>query len=261
MKSFEAGFDSVERAAKSTKESASQIGKIATRLENAAKKGEINAMRRELAALEQSLGVLRQQATNAQEAWPFQPEEEEKYLLNSYLSELRQVASEKELLETHEQDGRLIAHPFIVRTLASTHAVRVDKKQISTIRPSYLAKLLAKGQKKPALNTAAFLAALYDDYKLVARSESSSPQPTSGSGRGLAVPLSRIYQALTSLPGVSRDYDRTDFARDLYNLDLSGLRTKSGAEVFFPSTRQGGFQFVDPEGRVITYFAIQFSGS
>ena len=40
-------------------------------------------MRRELAALEQSLGVLRQQATNAQEAWPFQPEEEEKYLRNS----------------------------------------------------------------------------------------------------------------------------------------------------------------------------------
>ena len=136
MKSFEAGFDSVERTAKSTKESASQIGKIATRLEKAAQKGEINAMHRELAALDASLGALRQQAANAQGAWPFQPEEEANYLLNGYLSELDQVASKKDLLKTHLQDGRLIAHPSIVRTLPPSRAVRVDKRQVSTIRPS-----------------------------------------------------------------------------------------------------------------------------
>ena len=262
MKGFEMGFAAVERAAQSTKEAASEIGKIATRLENAAKKGEINAMRRELAALEISFGALRQQATNSQEAWPFQPNEEENYLLSGYLSELCQVASEKEQLETHEQDGRLIAHPSIVRTLASTRAVRVDKKQLSTIRPSYLAQLLVKNQKKPArFNTAAFLEALYDDYKLVARVQSGSSQLMSNGGRGPAVPLNRIYEALTSLPGVRRDYDRTEFARDLYNLELSELRTKSGAKVLFPSTRQGGFQFVDHDGRIITYGAIQFSES
>ena len=246
MKSFEAGFDSVERTAKSTKESASQIGKIATRLEKAAQKGEINAMHRELAALDSSLGALRQQAANAQEAWPFQPEEEANYLLNGYLSELDQVASKKDLLKTHLQDGRLIAHPSIVRTLPPNRAVRVDKRQVSTIRPSYLAQVLAKNQKKPArFNSAAFLEALYDDYKLVARLQSGSPQRILSDGRGPTVPLRRIYQALTSLPGISRDYDSTEFARDLYNLDRSGLRTRSGAEVFFHSTRQGGFQFID----------------
>ena len=260
MNSFESGFDIVERTAKSTKESASQIGKIATRLEKAAKRGEINAMRRELAALDSSLAALRQQAANAQEAWPFQSEEESNYLLDGYMSELHQVASEKELLKTHLQDGRLIAHPSIVRPLPSNRAVSVDKRQVSTIRPSYLAQLLVKNQKKPArFKTDEFLEALYETYKLVARVQSGSARPSLASGRGPTVQLNRIYQSLTSLPGVRRDYDRTEFARDLYNLELSGSRTRSGAQVFFPSARQGGFQFVNPDGLVIVYSTIQFS--
>ena len=43
------------------------------------------------------------------------------------------------------------------------------------------------------------------------------------------MPLDRIYRLFTSLPGSSREYDRTDFARDLYILDTNGpKRTKQG---------------------------------
>ena len=260
-KSFEAGFDAVERSAKSTKESASGIGKIATRLEYAARKGEINAMRRELASLETSLGALRQQIANARESWPFRSDEEEDYLRSSYLSELREVASQKEGLETHQQDERLIAHPSIVRVLAPNRAVRVDKRQVSMVRPSYLAQLLVKNQKRqPRFNSTAFLEALYSVYKLVAGLQRSPQQGGVNGGRGPTLPLAQIYQALTSLPGTSREYDRTEFARDLHNLELNGSkRTRSGAEVFFPSTRQGGFSFVNRDGRTITYSTIQFS--
>ena len=259
--SFESSFDAVERSAKSTKESATGIGRIAARLENAAKKGEINAIRREVATLEASLNALRQQVANAKESWPFRPDEEEEYFRNNYLPELRDVASEKEGLETHLQDERLIAHPAIVRALAPNRAVRIDKRQVSTVRPSYLAQLLVKNQKRqPRFNSAAFLESLYNAYKLAADLQRNPNQHGLTVGRGPTLPLSQIYQALTLLPGSSREYDRTEFARDLHNLELNGVkRTRSGAEVFFHSTRQGGFQFVNPDGRVITYSAIQFA--
>ena len=49
--------------------------------------------------------------------------------------------------------------------------------------------------------------------------------------------LNRIYKLFTSLPGSSRGYTPTDFARDLYLLDTSGLTSlKSGATVSFPAS-------------------------
>ena len=204
---------------------------------------------------------MRQQIANARESWPFRSDEEEDYLRSSYLAELQEVAFQKEGLETHQQDERLIAHPAIVRVLAPNRAVRIDKRQVSTVRPSYLAQLLVKNQKRqPRFNSAAFLEALYSVYKLAAGSQRTPQQGRAISGRSPTLPLSQIYQALTALPGSSREYDRTEFARDLHNLELNGVkRTRSGAEVFFPSTRQGGFSFVNRDGRTITYSAIEFS--
>ena len=260
-KTFESGFEDVLQSAKATKESATAIGKIAARLENSAKKGEINVIRREMAALDASLATLRQRVANAKESWPYRQDEEEDYLRSNYLFELRQVASQEEGLDTHLQDERLIAHPSVVRVIPSSRAVRVDKKQVSTVRPSYLAQILVKNQNRPPRsNSSMFLEALYDVYRLAADGQKPAEQQASNDRRGPTLPLTRIYQAMTALPGVRRDYDRTEFARGLHNLELDGVRrTRSGAEVFFPSTRQGGFSFVNRDGRTITYSAIQFS--
>ena len=79
------------------------------------------------------------------------------------------------------------------------------------------------------------------------------------------MPLDRIYRLLTSLPGINREYDRTDFARDLYNLDSSGLRrTRSGASVSFPASTgtrrpRGLFSFVGPDGRDVEYYGVRFT--
>ena len=67
------------------------------------------------------------------------------------------------------------------------------------------------------------------------------------------------------MPGSSRDYDRSDFARAVYNVDASGAkRTRSGATVSFPSSTgtrssRGLFSFVGPDGQDVQYYGIRFT--
>ena len=52
------------------------------------------------------------------------------------------------------------------------------------------------------------------------------------------MPLARIYEIFTSLPGSSREYDKTEFARSLYFLESNGpSHTKSGREFRFRPPR------------------------
>ena len=45
----------------------------------------------------------------------------------------------------------------------------------------------------------------------------------------------RVYRLFTSLPGSDREYNRTDFTRDLYLLDRDGPKTtRRGLRVTFP---------------------------
>ena len=83
-------------------------------------------------------------------SWAFGDEEEVQYLRSDdgYAAELRRVASEKGLL-IRERDGQLICHPFIVRIIPGERAVRIDKKKVSTIRPSHLTEVLVKAQSLP----------------------------------------------------------------------------------------------------------------
>ena len=262
MNNLEQAFSDTERAAASTQKSATALVKLAKQLEKAAKEGNIAAIKRLQGRFNADIGVLRQEVANALATWPFSQEDEERYLGGEYATELRQAAKEKGL-SIQERDGRLISHPSIVRVLPGDRAVRIDKKKISTIRPSYLAGLLLENQKKPArYQSARFLEALYTVYSDIVKEGSSNRMLKGGSH---VVPLDRIYRLQTSLPGASREYDRTDFARDLYVLDSTGPKcTSKGAIVDFPSSTgargsRGLFSFVGPDGRDVTYYGIRFT--
>ena len=262
MSGFEQGFADAERAAALTAKSALDVAKSARQLEKAAKTGSINALRKAQADLDAALGILRQEVANAGSAWPFRPEEEEVYLKDHYAAELKEVAANQGL-QIFERDERLIAHPSILRVLPTTRdtrAVQLDKKQISTIRPSYLATLLVANQKKPArFNTGNFLNSIYAAYSKLVRNR--TPQSLTRENRGPTVPLSEIYELFTIAPGSGRDYSKTDFARDLYRLDTDGPReTRNGARLYFHSGRQSSISFVGPDGHIITYHGIEFSG-
>ena len=258
MIGFEQGFDDTENAARSIAGSAANVAKSAKALERAAKIGNISAVRRAQTELASALSALSQEGQNAANAWPFQPDEEQSYLKDHFAGELRQVAATQGL-DMHEHDERLIAHPSILRVLPSSRAVRIDRKQASTIRPSYLVSELLKKQKTAARSGGrSILEAMYKAYQMLVgglsplnRLEADLPQ---------AVPLSRIYDALTLMPGTGRDYSRTEFALDLYGLETEGPReTRSGAQVHFYGGRQSNIALVAPDGKIITYYNVAFT--
>ena len=263
MGSFEQGFNDVEQAAASTANSAASLAKLAKALEKAAKEGNIGAIRRIQADLGKAVDTLRQEVANSSSAWPFKEDEEEQYLNSHYSAELRATAREKGLEIYERDDGRLISHPSIVRILPVSRQVQVDKKKTLMLRPSHFTEVLIKNQQKPArFQSTRFLEALYTTYLLV--TESPEAPLTNNRARG-TVPLEQIYKAFTSLPGSDRDYSRTDFARDIYHLEVAGpSQTRSGMKLSFPAStgvkgRWGVFSFVGPRGEDIIYYGIRFS--
>ena len=263
MGSFEQAFSDMEKAAASTVKSAADLAKLARTLEKAGKDGNIAAARRAQQGLSEALNALRQEVANSVESWPFGEDEEQQYLNDGYGQELRDVAAQRGL-DIYERDGRMIAHPSIVRILSGSRAVRIDKKQISTIRPSLLSDILLANQRKPARFPAArFLESLHQVYAEVTKEEGPERMVTGRQGR--VVELDRVYRLFTSLPGSDREYNKTDFTRDLYLLDRDGPKTtRRGLQVSFPASSgtrssQGVFSFVAPDGQVVTYYGIQFS--
>jgi hypothetical protein len=263
MDSFEQAFNDAERAADSTLESATDLVKLARQMQKAAKDGNVAAIKRTQDKLDAALGNLRQTVANAVQAWPFEDGEEEQYLRDGYAAELRRTASERNL-EIHERDGRLISHPSVVRILPGDRAIRIDRKKISTIRPSFLVGILLQDQNKRSRFPAGrFLEALYGVYSELVKEDSADRLVDGVHGR--VVQLSRIYKLFTSLPGSNRDYTPTDFARDLYLLETNGeTKTKSGATVSFPASTgtrsaKGLFTFVGPNGQDVKYYGVRFA--
>ena len=263
MISLEQAFSESERTGESVRKSATGLATRAKALARAAKEGNIAAVRREQGRLVEALNSLQQEVQNAASSWPFTDEEVEQYLSGRYADELKDAASEVGL-EIYERDRNLISYPSIVRVLPRENAVRVDKKKVSTIRPSHLADLLLKNQTKTSgFPSDRFLEALYTVYSGIVSGETSD---LLAEGSGVVVPLSKIYKLVTALPGAAREYDPSDFARDLYILDADGpRRTREGKRVSFPSstgTRRRTrdlFTFVGPEGQSVVYYGIRFS--
>lgn len=264
MASFEQAFSDMEKAAASTAKSATDLTKLARALEKAAKDGNIAAAKRAQRGMSEAISALQREVAGSVESWPFGEDAEQQYLSDGYGQELRDVAAGKGL-EIYERDGRLIAHPSVLRVLPSARAVRIDKKQVSTIRPSRLTDILLDIQRKPPRFPAGrFLEALYQVYAEITREDDSGRLTTARQGR--VVQLERVYRLFTSQPGSEREYNRTDFTRDLYLLDRDGPKTtQRGMQVSFPASSgtrgsQGVFSFVAPDGQVVTYYGIQFSG-
>lgn len=263
MVSLEQAFSDTERAAESARKAAQELVRQAQALERAAKSGNIAAIKRAPSKLAEALSSLPQEVQNAAASWPFTDEEVEQYLNERYTDELQNAAADVGL-KVYERDGNLISYPSIVRVLPREKAVRVDRKKNSDIRPSYLADFLLKNQtKKSGFSSHRFLESLYKVYSGILSREDSERLVKSD---GVVVPLTKIYTLMTALPGVTREYGRSDFARDLYRLDAEGPRqTRRGATVSFPSStgtrRRSGdlFTFVGPQGQSVTYYGIRFS--
>lgn len=260
MTTLEQAFDDTKKAADSTLKSANDMVKLAKQLQKSAQEGNIGAMKKATSGLEAALGALRQDVANAGEVWPFKDEAEERYLAEHYPDELRYAALAKGL-DIYHRDGRLISYPSIVQILPEHRKIIIDKKPVETIRPSFLTEILVKNQKKmPKYTSAAFLEALYKVYEPLAELERNKRLI-----KDPVIPLSKIYELFTVRPGTKPEYDKTEFARNLYFLQADGtLRTRKGLLASISNStgakKVGGtFQFVGPDGNVQTFFGIRFS--
>jgi hypothetical protein len=263
MTTFEQALTETERAATSAVRSASNLLSIARQMQKAAQEGNISNFRRITERLKNAATVARQEASNVIDSWPFSPEAEEEYLRQSYEEELLSVAN-SEQLKMYPRDGQLICFPSILRILPSDKAVQLDRKKVSTIRPARLVALLKRNQQKPPrFRSEAFLESLFKVYQSLA-GDRQQGMLQGNQQAGPVIALARIYELFTSLPRAAAEYNPTDFARDLYFLDASGVRkTRTGAAISFPAStgtrsQRDTFRFVSPEGELVIYYGIQF---
>ena len=258
MTSFEQAFSDTQCAAEAALKSAASVVSQARALTKATQSGDVARIKRSREKLEETLSTLQQNIADVGSCWPFPDEEEEKRCFEEgYAAELRDAAVGKGL-EIYEHDGSLISYPSIVRLLPADRAVKVDRKKVSTIRPSYLAARLLENQRKSSdFSPQRFLEALYFVYTDIVKKRSSDLLSD--------VPLIRIYKLMTALPNATRGYGPNDFARDLYILDSEGpRRTKNGATVHLRladaarGRSSGVFSFIGRGGNIAKYYAISF---
>jgi hypothetical protein len=84
-----------------------------------------------------------------------------------FVAELKEAA-EKSGVSLFERDGVLFAYPVLVRPEPEIGAVRVDKKLVSTLRPSVLANLLKRLQASdPKARPERFIETLFSAYDLL----------------------------------------------------------------------------------------------
>ena len=263
MPTFEQGFADAEKAADSVLSAIGSISTQARQLRKAAQEGNIAAIRRHSERLQDGLGLVRQEVANAGKAWPFAPEQEQAYLQERYNEELKDEGRTKGL-QIIEQDGRLIAHPSVVRVMAGERAVQINRRQSSAIRPTRIVDALRNLQtRKSSFRPNQFLQSLHDAYLILTQGRQRDALKLGELGQ--VVPLRQIYDLFTGLPGAKREYSLLDFARDIYSLQTSGVREVRGARVSFPAstgTRRatGTISFVGPNGEQVIYYGIQFTG-
>jgi hypothetical protein len=257
LTTFEQGFEETERAADAATRAVASLLAATKQLKKAARDGDTSAIRRSTERLGLTLEAVRQEIANARGSWPFREDDEEAYLRNDYETELM-TAARATGLRMDQRDGRLLAFPSIVRVLPADRSLRIDKKRVPALRPSrVVAALKANQMKKPRFASDRFLEALFRAYRLIV-----------GTGPlGSTQALADVYEAFTLLPGSTSDYGLSDFARDLFVLDRSGLnRTKAGAVLSLPASTgtkgaRGTFTFVAPDGELVTYFGLRFGPS
>ena len=179
----------------------------------------------------------------------------ESYLSTEYRTELLEFAKQNGV-SIREVIGLLSAYPTTIRVAPKEQALVIDGKRTPVLRPSSVVALLKKNRDRSgAMPGEKFIETLYSAYTLVCGPE----------GRGRPQALSRLYEVLTLLPGVSSQYTEAAFIRDVSTLNFEGPhQTRNGARLSLPAstatkTHRGVYTAVGPDGEVTQYVGVQFT--
>ena len=249
---LERALGEMERQADTALRTADRLVAGLKSLKSAARQGEVRKLRAANDAIKASFGTLDQHVANVADAWQF---DEESYLREGYVSELLAEAR-RQGVDLSLQDERLYTYPLLIGVEPARRAVTIDRKIERRIRPSTLVGIIRQRKEQPArFRPETFLRTLYAAYD----------QLTRNGREGTVVPLTEIYNLLTLMPSVRRDYALGEFARDVYLLDDSGVSVApNGAMLSFHAstgTRSGRrvLHIVTKEGAEKRYYGISFS--
>jgi hypothetical protein len=219
-----------------------------------AEHGQLRDLRRALGAAAVLAGDAARTTEGAQGSFGF--DEQEHLRSGSYAQELLEVAAAQDVA-MFEADERLLCYPSLIKVLPGDAAVEIDRRSEKRLRPSVLVGLLAAAQARPPrFRPKPFLESLASGYDLV-RSQKQHRE-------GAVVRLVDVWAVLTLLPGQSRDYTRSEFARDLYLLDSSAVATAKSGRVLgwhaSSGTRGSGtLATVAQTGQQQLYWGISFT--
>jgi hypothetical protein len=247
---LEDALSRVEQAADGAMRSTADLGRIFKQAKTAAAKGKLSDIDRAIDQARQQLATASERLRLLEASWDFNAAVH--FDTGAYGDELLS-AMEREDLRPVERDGRILSFPSIVRILPAEQAIEIDRKKERSVRPSVVAAELKKRRsKKAGLRPEQLVEVLFAAYQpLVARQK----------GIGV-VKLLDIHALLTQLPQ-AKEYSRPEFARDLLQLDMSGVRqTKGGQklELRADTSVRGGavLSAVTPEGEVRIYSSVEF---
>jgi hypothetical protein len=254
---LEQSLAKTEADAAATLKAANALLSSLRKFHGAAKTGNLRELRTALEAGERALVGLRQQFANAREGWTF---DEEGYFANGLYSQEVVATGQQMGVRIFTRDERLYCYPALIRVSPSDKAVFIDRKRDNCIRPSVLVTRLKELQRQPSrFRPEAFLAVLCEAYTNVVARRGKEDHVQMAP----VVPLVDIYELLTLFPGLSREYSKQEFARDIYLLHRSGVdTTRHAARVSFPISRgtpSKTLSVIDETGEEKRYYGICFT--
>lgn len=172
----------------------------------------------------------------------------------SYKEELFSLC-EKEDIRIIESDGKFLSYPTIISLSPSDASVIIEKKKQRGIRPSFLvSQLKGLAKRQFGLKPETFIEMLATAYDLVVAEKQLQP--------GTVVKLMDLFRVLTILPA-AKIYTKSEFVRDIYLLDQSGVDTTRGGRILkLPAsamTRSSGtMETVAKGGQIKLYAGISF---
>lgn len=253
---LEGALARVERAVEAASKAVASLARELKRARAAAAAGQVRELRRALDTGQAMAGDVARRVGAA--AATYDVDDVDLLASGAYAKELLAAADAADVAMFAEDD-RLLCYPSIVRVLPGDLALEIDRKRARGIRPSVVVAQLAKAQRAgPRFKPAPFLASLVGSYDLVVAGQGKAP--------GAVVRLLDVYSVLTLLPGQSRDYTRSEFARDLYLLDQSGETSGPGGRrlrwAASSGTRQAGvLTTVAMSGQQQRYWGIAVESS
>lgn len=250
---LEAALDATQERVDAALRCAAIVSRELKKARTGAVNGQVRDLRKALSAAVAASEELSDAAQEARASWTL---EENAYLSSGdYTAELLAEA-ETQGVAMFEEDDRLLCYPSLLRVLPADAAIEVDRRRERRLRPSVVVAALAAAQSRPPrFKAEPFLESLVTAYALLA-TEQDKPDPV--------LRLDAVWSVLTLLPGQAREYSKPEFARDLYQLDHSGVTSTRGGRTLrwhaSSGTRGSGvLTTVAKTGQQQRYWGVSFT--